>query len=129
MKMDKIRTQKQYEQVMALIETYLQKATEAGGFSNLSKEDADTLQHLSAIAERYEDNVMHIMPLPVTLAEMVEHKRKELKINQAELAAILGIGTPKLSQILNGKREPDIAFIKAIYKKLHIDPKFILEHV
>ena len=129
MKIGKIRTRKQYEQVMNLIEVYLQKATEGGGFDALSKKDAEALQHLSALAEQYEDTVMKVMPLPATLTDIVEQKRKELKLNQAQLAAMLGIGTPKLSQILNGKREPDIAFIKAIYNKLQIDPKFILEHV
>ena len=129
MKIGKIRTQKQYEQVMNLIEVYLQKVTEGGGFSSLSKKDADALQHLSLLAEQYEDDEMKLMPMPVTLTDVVEQKRKELKLNQAQLAEMLGIGTPKLSQILNGKREPDIVFIKAIYQKLKIDPKFILEHV
>jgi transcriptional regulator with XRE-family HTH domain len=53
----------------------------------------------------------------------------ENKLSQAKLADKLGIGKPKLSQILNGKRQPDVTFLKAIYSELHIDPKFILEHV
>lgn len=129
MKIGKIRTQKQYEQVMNLIEVYLQKATEGGGFDTLSKKDAEALQQLSLLAEQYEDIVIQVMPLPVSLTDVVEQKRKELKLNQAQLAEMLEIGKPKLSQILNGKREPDVSFLKAIYYKLKIDPKFILEHV
>lgn len=31
--------------------------------------------------------------------------------------------------ILNGKREPDVHFLKAIHEKLGIEGNFILEHV
>ena len=43
------------------------------------------------------------------------------KLYQAKLAEELGIGKPKFSQIMNGKRKPDIYFLKAIYNKLKID--------
>jgi len=52
----KITTEIEYKQVMELIETYLQKATEHGGFHTLKKEEADELQRLSLLAEDYEDN-------------------------------------------------------------------------
>jgi len=39
----------------------------------------------------------------------------------------MGIAEPKLSQIINGKREPDVQFRNAAYQKLHIDPAFLLE--
>ncbi|MEX2568331.1 MAG: helix-turn-helix transcriptional regulator [Cyclobacteriaceae bacterium] len=52
----------------------------------------------------------------------------ELGINQARLAQELGIGAPKLSQILTGKREPDVNFLKAAHQKLHIDAAFLLTH-
>ena len=60
---------------------------------------------------------------------MIELFMYENKISQAKLANQLGIGKPKLSQILTGKRKPDVPFLKAIYNKLNIDPKFILDHV
>jgi HTH-type transcriptional regulator / antitoxin HigA len=60
---------------------------------------------------------------------MIELKMYENKLNRAKLAEKLGIGKPKLSQILNGKRDPDVAFLKAVYQILHLDPKFILEHI
>jgi HTH-type transcriptional regulator/antitoxin HigA len=46
---------------------------------------------------------------------MVELKHFQLKLTQAALADMPGTGKPKLSQILNGKREPDIPFLKAVY--------------
>ncbi len=54
---------------------------------------------------------------------------QELDVTQKSLAEMLGIGRSKPSQILNGKREPDVLFLKAIHKKLGIDGNFILESV
>jgi transcriptional regulator with XRE-family HTH domain len=59
---------------------------------------------------------------------MVELKRFQLKLTQAALADMLGLGKPKLSQILSGKRDPDVPFLKAVYKKLGIDPGFLLDN-
>jgi HTH-type transcriptional regulator / antitoxin HigA len=67
------------------------------------------------------------MPIrPNSLKQALELKMAELEINQAALAALLGIGAPKLSQIMNGKREPDLTFLKAAHQKLHLDAAFLL---
>ncbi len=42
---------------------------------------------------------------------------------------MLGISAPKLSQILSGKREPDVPFLKSLHEKLGIDGNFILQQV
>jgi HTH-type transcriptional regulator/antitoxin HigA len=52
-----------------------------------------------------------------------------MNITQAKLAEMLGLGTSKLSQILNGKREPDVIFLKVIHDKLGISGDFLLESV
>ena len=126
---DKIRNEAQYNQVMALIEKFIIKATDGGGFGSLSEQEKDELNTLSLLAEQYEDNVLKIMPLPVTINAVVQHKIKELNLTQAKLAEMLGLGTSKLSQILNGKREPDVMFLKAIHSKLGISGDFLLENV
>jgi HTH-type transcriptional regulator/antitoxin HigA len=126
---DKIRNETQYNQVMALIEKIIAKATDIGGFSFLPGAEKEELGNLSLLAEQYEDNVLKIMPLPVTINSVVQHKIKELNLTQAKLAEMLGLGTSKLSQILNGKREPDIMFLKAIHNKLGISGDFLLENV
>ena len=86
------------------------------------------LTSMAAAIQDYE-KVHYPFPMPKTLVEMVELKIFEKKINKVTLAKTLGIGTPKLSQILNGKRPPDISFLKAVHKKLGIDGNFILEAV
>ena len=96
-----------------------------------SKLKPPELQKLRTIAEAVEEYEETYLPLPKaeTIQEMIELKMFELKINQAQLAGILELGTPKLSQILNGKRDPDIAFLKAVHQKLHVDANFLLEKV
>ena len=126
---DKIRNEAQYSQVMALIETFITKATNGGGFNSLSLKESEELSLLSGIAEKYEDNVLKIMPLPVTINAVVQHKKKEMNLSQAKLAKMLGLGAPKLSQILSGKREPDLSFLKAVHVKLGISGDFLLESV
>jgi HTH-type transcriptional regulator/antitoxin HigA len=125
---DKIRTEGQYNQVMALIEKLLEKATNNGGFGFLSGPEKKELSQLSILAEQYEDIVLKIMPLNVTISSVVLHKIKEMNLTQARLAEMLGLGTSKLSQILNGKREPDISFLKAVHDKLGISGDFLLEN-
>ncbi len=127
---NKIRSEKEYKAVMKTIETLLEKVTRSGGFHLLPKEESAILAQLSKLAERYEDNMMKLMPIkPKTIQEAVEFKMAEQKLTQAKLAKKLGIGAPKLSQILTGKREPDVVFLKAVHKKLNIDAGFLLTHV
>jgi HTH-type transcriptional regulator/antitoxin HigA len=125
---DKIRTEAQYNQVMALIEKFITKATNKGGFNFLADNEKEELHQLSVLAEAYEDNVLKIMPLPVTINTVVQHKIKEMNLSQAKLAEMLGLGTSKLSQILTGKRAPDVAFLKAVHQKLGIGGDFLLEN-
>ncbi len=125
----KIRNEAQYKQVMTLIEKFIKKATESGGFNFLPEPEKEELSHLSKIAGEYEDDVLKIMPLPLTINSVVLHKIKELNLTQAKLAKMLGLGTAKLSQILTGKREPDVMFLKAIHNKLGISGDFLLENV
>lgn len=126
---DKIRNEAQYNQVMALIEKFIAKATDSGGFNFLSSTEKDELGALSLLAEQYEDDVLKLMPLPVTINSVVQYKIKELNLTQVKLAEMLGLGTSKLSQILNGKREPDVMFLKAVHTKLGISGDFLLENV
>lgn len=69
------------------------------------------------------------MPIPVTINAVVQQKDAEMNITQKQLAEMFGRATPKLSQIFNGKRPPDISFLKAVHEKLGIDGNFILETV
>jgi len=67
----KITTEAQYKQVMALIALFIAKATDGGGFHSLSTADSIELAEISLLAEKYEDEVSNIMPLPVTINAVV----------------------------------------------------------
>lgn len=99
------------------------------GEANITEAEAAEIEAMAKTIEDYEDTVLKIMPLPVTVASIVQEKIIELDISQTQLAKMFGIGKSKLSQILNGKRQPDVPFLKAVHEKLGVDGNFILEKV
>ena len=112
----------EYKEAMKEILSLMNK-----GEDNLSKTEEWKLRKMAVAAEEFEDN-HYPLPKPKTIPEMVELRRFQLKLTQAALADMLGLGKPKLSQILNGKREPDVSFLKAVYQKLGVDPGFLLDN-
>lgn len=125
-KITSIKTDKDYHQMMIAVYELMNK-----GEAQLTTSEIEELQKMTLLAEKYENEVMGLKPVkqPKSLAEMIELFMFENKLTQAKLADKIGIGTSKLSQILTGKRQPDVSFLKAIYKNLYLDPKFILDHV
>ncbi|GAB2566642.1 helix-turn-helix domain-containing protein [Spirosoma areae] len=119
----------EYQQLMARIETFLQKATVGGGFEALSSDEATELAHLSQWAEAYEDSIP-LMPIkvPQSLAEMIEFKMYEKKMKQRDMARLLEVPETRLSEVLRGKRRVSLAMAKSLRTKLNIDADFILEH-
>ncbi len=123
----KIRNEKEYAQVMQIIEGYLQKATQGGGFQSLASQETEELQQLSKLAEAYEDSIP-IMPVrqPVTLEEMIELKMYQMRLKQKDLAGLLGISQTRLSEVLKGKRKINLDLAKRLHERLHIEADFIL---
>jgi antitoxin component HigA of HigAB toxin-antitoxin module len=121
-----ISSKKQYHETMAGIYELMNRGEE-----NLTKTELKKVSVMSKAAEKYEDETLGLRPnyKPDNLPDMVKLVMLEKKISQGRLAEMLELGKPKLSQILNGKRKPDVEFLKLAYKKLKIDPAFILEHV
>lgn len=119
----KINTKMQYNASMQSINTIMRK-----GEKNLSVKELAQLKAMAEAAENFED--FHFpLPEPSNLPEMIELRMFQMKLNKSKAAAALGVANSKFSQIMNGKRKPDIAFLKSAHKKLKIDPKFLLENV
>jgi HTH-type transcriptional regulator/antitoxin HigA len=114
--------QSEYKMLVAEIEHHLQK-----GFSNLSKEELNQLEVWSNKVALFEQKNYSI-PAPETLPEMIELKMYEMKLTQKELAERMGVSPAKFSLIINGKQEPDLAFLKQCKKVLGISAEFILDH-
>ncbi|ANH81744.1 hypothetical protein A8C56_12815 [Niabella ginsenosidivorans] len=120
----KIKSNKEYKETLHKVYKLMNK-----GEKKLTAAEKERLEQMAKAAEYYEDHVLKIMPLPVTVVSVVQEKIEELDIPQVKLSKMLNIGTSKLSQILNGKRKPDVPFLKAVHEKLNIDGNLLLEKV
>ena len=120
-----ITSKKAYHETMVAVYDLMSK-----GEANLTPKELKQLAAMAKAAEEYEDQVLGLKPSrqPQTIAELLEQKMFENRMTQAKLADTLGLGKSKLSEILSGKRKPDVPFLKAVYKKLGIDAAFLLEH-
>jgi HTH-type transcriptional regulator/antitoxin HigA len=124
----KINSEAEYREVMDRVAMYLSKSTAQGGFQSLTPSEKETLQHLSLLAEAWEDGIP-LMPIrkPKTLVEMLELKMYERRLKQKELAELLGISATRLSEVMQGKRKVNIDLAKRLHSVLKIDAEFILE--
>jgi len=122
----KINSKKEYHQTMVEVYELMNK-----GENKLSAHELNKLSVMAEAAEKYEDEVLQLKPTrqPQTIQEMVELKMFEQKITQSKLAEYLGLSKSKVSEILSGKRKPDVSFLKGIYERLNIDADFLLKHV
>jgi HTH-type transcriptional regulator/antitoxin HigA len=115
-----MKNKKEYEAAMGRIDTLMKK-----GEARLTKHEAGEIRKLALAAQKYEKSI-YTIPAPKTLQGMIELRMYEMKLTQSKLAKQLGVTDVKLSLILNGKRTPDVAFLKAVHEKLHVDAAFLL---
>lgn len=117
-----MKSKKAYETSMGRIDELMKK-----GEANLTKKEADEIRKLAIEAQEHEKSIYQI-PAPKTIEGIIELRMYELKLTQSKLAKMLGVTDAKLSQILNGKRDPDVRFLKAVHNKLKVDATFLLTH-
>ncbi len=118
-----IKSERGYKKIMSGILEIMNK-----GEKNLTRAEAAQLKNMALAAQAYEKR-MYTVLVPKTLEGMIELKMYERKLKQKDLARLMGFSESKISQILSGKREPDISFLKAAHQKLGIDADFLLTHV
>ena len=82
------------------------------------------LDMLSALVEEYEKETCPIKP--PTLSEMILYKMHEMNLTQKELSKILDMTAPRLSEILNGRKEPTYRQAQKIATTLKIDANIVL---
>src|SRR5580704_8051440 len=117
----KIENEREYNATMKKIDALMRK-----GEKNLTDKEAEEIRTLALAAQSYEKS-MYKIPAPKTLEGLIELKMYERKLKQKELAKLLGIGEPKLSQIMSRRHKPDVAFLKAAHVSLGIDGNILLE--
>ncbi len=117
-----IKSENDYQKAIGQIEVFIKK-----GFKNLTEKETEKLELLSKSVASYEKEYYPV-PKPETVSEMIELKMYEMRLTQKKLSELLKIAPDKLSLILNGKRQPDIAFLKAAHLQLGIEADFLLTH-
>ena len=116
-----IKTQRAYEVIMKRIDDLFFETDE-----NTSADDPRLveLDILSALIEEYEKEQYPIKHL--TLTEMIKYRMHEMQITQKELSGILEISTPRLNQIISGKKAPTYRQAQIIATELKIDAEIVL---
>jgi HTH-type transcriptional regulator/antitoxin HigA len=118
-----IASEVDYSTVMSRIDKLMSK-----GSKNVSKKELAEIRTLALVAQAYEQKKYKI-ELPSTFAGLLEMKMYENNLKQTELAKKLHISDAKLSLIMSGKQKPDVLFLKAVHKELHVDANLLLEAV
>lgn len=119
-----IKTQQEYDTAMARIDALMKVGEE-----NLTNVQADELRELALAANAYEKTIYKIPVPPQTLEGLIELTMQERKLEQKELAILMGIGESAFSEIMNKKRPVDVSFLKAAHDKLGIDGNLLLQSV
>ncbi len=92
-------------------------------------------QHLTRLLElgeaidAYEIAQGHEPALPSTLAGWLEVEMFRLRMRQKQFAKLLGVSESRLSEIMNGRRAPNLDFIKRLHTTLHVPGDKLLELV
>lgn len=138
----KIADREEYNKAVVLLEEIAAKGEE-----NLTEKELKWIEHTADLVAAYEEE-NSMIPIEVKsvhenetdiqkiasalgyephLTDIIRFKMLQKKLNQKSLATMLNMGEAKVSQILSGKREPDVDFLRGIHSKLGIDGNVLLE--
>ena len=119
--MEKITTNKEYNDSISRIEKLLTKVDNTTPKDNPYFIELDRLSNLVA---EYED-----VYLPISkpkLIDIIKLRMFEMNLSQKKLAEILGVSASRISEYLAGKREVSLKVAKKLHKDLGIDAEIIL---
>ena len=110
-----IKTEQQYNEAMALIETLIDCDDDTP--------EMELLELVSILVHDYEQREFPIESLdPI---EAIKYQMEELGVKTTEMAELVG-GRSRLSELLNKKRPPSIRQVKAISARLDIPADVLL---
>ena len=121
MVMAHIKTEKEYAAIMARIDQLFFETNEDTPSDDPRLIELDML---SSLVEEYEKEVCPIQP--PTLAEMIVFRMHEMNLSQKELSKILDMTAPRLSEIINGRKDPTYKQAQKIATTLKIDASIVL---
>ena len=89
--------------------------------------DNRALEALADAVEAYEEAAGHRPEPPQTLRGILEVEMFKRRIRQRQLAEILDVTEPRLSELMKGKREMNLDFARRLYTILHIPADVVLQ--
>ena len=120
--MAQIKTEKEYEAAMARIEELLPQ-TWGDNVPEDSPENIE-LSLLSDLVAEYED--VHYPIAAPSLVDVLKLRMYEMGLTQAKAAELLGISSPRMSEIMHGKTEPSLSLARTMCLRLNISPEMAL---
>ena len=114
--MAQIKTEKEYEATMARIDELL-PLTWGDNVPEDSPEYIE-LNLLSDLVAEYED--LHYPIAAPSLVEVLKLRMYEMGLTQKNAAALLGISSPRMSEIMHGKTEPSLSLARTMCIKMNI---------
>ena len=82
------------------------------------------LEVLAILVEKYEDVHFPVqLPTPI---EAIEFRLDQLGITRSQLASLIGVPRSRVSEGLNGKRNPSLDMMRALHEKLGIPADVLL---
>jgi HTH-type transcriptional regulator/antitoxin HigA len=124
----------EYDIALSKVKELISEATVSGALNDPAADndyirEIGRIGHLCAV---YENEYMKFEHLNVRkkspLIKNIEDEMYRRNIKQKELAELLGINEPALSQIIRGKRSISMRTAKRLHKSLNIDPKIIIDY-
>ena len=129
-----LTTRDDYDQVLAHVKNLIKEATDNGALDDpeADNEYIREIGRLSRLGAEYENEYIQFTHLKVKkkspLIRKIEDEMYSRDIKQKELANMLGINEPTLSQIMRQKRPISMRTAKKLHKSLDIDPKLIIDY-
>lgn len=116
-----IENETQYQAAMARIEELLPIVTEDTPTTDKNSIELELLSHLVADY----DDIHYPMKSP-NLSDVLRLRMYEQNISQKALAALVGVSSARMNEIISGKREPTLKVARSICIKLSIDANIVL---
>lgn len=126
--MQKVISKAEFIKAESKMEQLLAKATEKGGFENLTSKENEQLAEYTEIVKAYEAENITI-PMPTTISGLLQLKMYENQLKQKDLAKLLKTSDTQLSEIMHEKRKPTLRFLKSINQELGVDGNILLQMV
>jgi HTH-type transcriptional regulator/antitoxin HigA len=112
-----IKTAADHAWAMAQIDALMLK-------DELSEREVHHLEVLAILVEKYEDVHFPVeLPTPI---EAIEFRLDQLGITRSQLASLIGVPRSRVSEVLNGKRNPSLDMMRALHEKLGIPADVLL---